>query len=97
METARLRLLLGIFIFCSLSTLILSGIDGILEFIYRSSKDPCALEVRPGSCDEVQRRYFYNKTAKACGSFLFTGCGGNLNNFKIKMECEVACLEEHQG
>ncbi|KAF0886652.1 SPIT4 inhibitor, partial [Crocuta crocuta] len=54
--------------------------------------DPCKMEMNPGSCFEIHLRYFYNKTSKRCESFVFSGCNGNLNNFKLKIECDVACL-----
>lgn len=53
--------------------------------------DPCKLDMKTGNCYEVHFRYFYNRSSETCQSFLFTGCDGNLNNYKLKIECQVAC------
>ncbi|XP_017396726.1 kunitz-type protease inhibitor 4 [Cebus imitator] len=92
MKSAKLGFLLGLFIFCSLNTLLLGGIDNIVEKICGDLKDPCKLEMKAGSCYEVHFRFFYNRTSKRCESFVFSGCNGNLNNFKLKLECELACV-----
>ncbi|XP_020023605.1 kunitz-type protease inhibitor 4 [Castor canadensis] len=91
---AKLALFLKFFIFCSLTTPILSGMTRISEMICGKFKDPCILPMDPGSCYEIHFRYFYNKTSDTCNSFLFSGCDGNLNNFHLKIECQVACVKK---
>ncbi|XP_036274618.1 tissue factor pathway inhibitor [Pipistrellus kuhlii] len=54
------------------------------------------MDPSPGSCYEIYFRYFYNKTAERCQSFIFTGCDGNLNNYQLKIDCQVACEKEYK-
>ncbi|OBS81356.1 hypothetical protein A6R68_20458 [Neotoma lepida] len=37
-------------------------------------------------------RYYYNKMSSSCEPFIFSGCGGNRNNFKSKYLCEFYCI-----
>uniref|UniRef100_A0A2K6F8C3 Serine peptidase inhibitor, Kunitz type 4 n=1 Tax=Propithecus coquereli TaxID=379532 RepID=A0A2K6F8C3_PROCO len=96
MKTAELGFLLGFFIFYSLTTPLSGGINRLIEKICRSLKDPCVMEMDAGSCFEIHFRYFYNKTSKKCENFVFSGCDGNLNNYKLKIECQVACEAEYK-
>ncbi|XP_008561623.1 PREDICTED: kunitz-type protease inhibitor 4 [Galeopterus variegatus] len=96
MKPTKLGFLLGLFIFCSLTTPLLGGVTRLLEKICGDLKDPCIMDMNVGSCFEVHFRYFYNKTSKACESFVYSGCDGNLNNYQLKIECEVACVEEYK-
>ncbi|XP_031229622.1 kunitz-type protease inhibitor 4 [Mastomys coucha] len=93
MKPAKLGFLLGFSLFCSLSPPVLSGVERVARHLCKDFNDPCSLELDPGSCYEIHFRFFYNQTAKACQSFLFSGCDGNLNNFKLKIDCEVTCIE----
>lgn len=54
------------------------------------------MEMNAGSCYEIHIRYFYNKTSKRCENFIFSGCDGNLNNYKLQIECQIACVEEYK-
>ncbi|XP_051700891.1 kunitz-type protease inhibitor 4-like [Oryctolagus cuniculus] len=96
MKLAAQECLLGIFIFCSLTAPSLGGIKAILESICGELKDPCRLDVQHGSCYEMHFRYFYNRTSKRCEFFVYSGCDGNLNNFQLKIECDLACVEEYK-
>ncbi|KAM5176036.1 kunitz-type protease inhibitor 4 [Callospermophilus lateralis] len=80
MKPAKLGFLLWLFIFCALTTPVLG--------------DPCVMDVNPGDCFDIFIRYFYNQTSKKCEYFYYSGCNGNLNNFMIKLDCQVACDEE---
>ncbi|XP_028625342.1 kunitz-type protease inhibitor 4-like [Grammomys surdaster] len=93
MKPAKLGSLLGFSLFCLLSPPVLSGVERLAEHLCKEYNDPCVLKVDPGSCYEVHFRFFYNQTAKDCQVFLYGGCNGNLNNFKLKIECQVACHE----
>ncbi|XP_037667091.1 kunitz-type protease inhibitor 4 [Choloepus didactylus] len=97
MKTAKLGFLLGLFIFSLLTVPLRGGIDFINEKVCGKLKDPCLMEVNYGSCFEVHFRYFYNKTSKRCESFVFTGCAGNLNNYKLKIECQITCDAEFKN
>ena len=61
-----------------------------------SLAESCNMDVDPGSCYEVHFRFFYNRTAGECQSFVFTGCNGNLNNYRLKIECDIECNEEYR-
>ncbi|XP_021050685.1 kunitz-type protease inhibitor 4 [Mus pahari] len=97
MKPAKLEFLLGFSLLCSLSPPVLSGVERVVNHLCKDYNDPCSLEVDPGSCYEVHFRFFYNQTAKQCQIFLFTGCNGNLNNFKLKIDCDVTCHELYQN
>lgn len=36
-------------------------------------------------------RFFFNQTARACAQFVFSGAGGNANNFRDLHSCQVTC------
>ncbi|XP_034350610.1 kunitz-type protease inhibitor 4 [Arvicanthis niloticus] len=93
MKPAKMGFLLGFSLFCLLSPPVLSGVEKLSRSLCKEYIDPCILDVDSGSCYEIHFRFFYNKTAKACQTFLYSGCNGNLNNFKLKIECEVSCNE----
>ncbi|KAJ0005392.1 hypothetical protein NQD34_015286 [Periophthalmus magnuspinnatus] len=62
--------------------------------------EDCLLAVDRGSCDEPQRRYFYNSTSGRCQIFKFSGCGGNANNFLHRRHCIKKCVhraKDHRG
>nr|XP_025962880.1 papilin-like [Dromaius novaehollandiae] len=56
-----------------------------------SSDGVCSLRPVRGPCRGHLRRYFYNPLAKACQAFIYSGCGGNRNNFPSRRECQQAC------
>ncbi|XP_054430004.1 kunitz-type protease inhibitor 4 [Pteronotus mesoamericanus] len=96
MKPAELRFLLGLLIFFLQTTPLMGGVSRLSERICGDLKDPCLMEKDVGSCYEVHFRYFFNKTSKRCQSFVFSGCDGNLNNYKLQIECQVACEEEYR-
>ncbi|XP_020137625.2 kunitz-type protease inhibitor 4 [Microcebus murinus] len=96
MKTAELKFLLAFFIFYSLTTPLLGGVKTLTEKLCKDFKDPCIMDMDAGSCYEVHTRYFYNKTSQKCQSFIFSGCDGNLNNYKLQIECQIACVKEYK-
>ncbi|KAK9395078.1 BPTI/Kunitz inhibitor domain-containing protein [Crotalus adamanteus] len=48
-----------------------------------------------GSCTTPSRRYFFNRITEKCEKFVYSGCGGNENNFLTMDECIKQC--EHAG
>nr|XP_034349885.1 amyloid-beta A4 protein-like [Arvicanthis niloticus] len=52
----------------------------------------CNQPVKKGFCTYSFYRYYFNKDTALCEPFIFTGCGGNRNNFKSKYICEVYCI-----
>merc|ERR1712088_866490 len=41
----------------------------------------CVLEPAPGACKVSTEQWFYNATEATCARFMYSGCGGNKNNF----------------
>ncbi|XP_052037694.1 kunitz-type protease inhibitor 4-like [Apodemus sylvaticus] len=97
MKPSKLGLLLGLVLFCFLIPPVMSAVGMLAKHLCREYNDPCFLEPDPGSCYEVHLKFFYNRTAKQCQIFLFTGCDGNLNNFNLKIDCDVACHEAYKN
>ena len=52
----------------------------------------CDLVVDRGTCTGQFNRYYYDPAVGACKLFSYTGCGGNLNNFKSLSECNQRCI-----
>ncbi|XP_020023606.1 PI-actitoxin-Aeq3a-like [Castor canadensis] len=54
----------------------------------------CNYPAKKGTCHLNLLRYYYNTLTFLCQPFIFSGCGGNRNNFKQKFICEHFCLPE---
>ncbi|XP_031558603.1 kappaPI-actitoxin-Avd3e-like [Actinia tenebrosa] len=52
----------------------------------------CSKEKVVGNCKGRIERYYYDKAAKACWRFWYSGCNGNPNNFETRRECQDACM-----
>merc|ERR1719361_1139047 len=57
----------------------------------------CMLEPAPGACKVSTEQWFYNATEATCARFMYSGCGGNKNNFNTETECLSACHPEHDA
>jgi len=51
----------------------------------------CAEAAMVGMCRAAFPKFYFNFETGACESFIYGGCGGNLNNFDTLNECEEAC------
>ncbi|KAH8381906.1 hypothetical protein KR009_000904, partial [Drosophila setifemur] len=51
----------------------------------------CFLASEPGNCYENVTRWFYNSQEGLCDEFVYTGCGGNANNYASEEECQNEC------
>ncbi|XP_059155177.1 kunitz-like toxin PcKuz3 [Physella acuta] len=51
----------------------------------------CYQEMDPGPCQWMVPRWFFNMTIRLCDMFNYSGCGGNLNNFRTQGECSEKC------
>ncbi|XP_020797723.1 LOW QUALITY PROTEIN: tissue factor pathway inhibitor a [Boleophthalmus pectinirostris] len=58
--------------------------------------EECQLSVDAGTCDEAHRRYYFNSATRRCQSFIFSGCGGNNNNFVSRRLCFKKCVHRHK-
>ena len=51
----------------------------------------CDMPKVSGTCKERLVRYYYDNGKKKCDNFLFSGCGGNMNNFDTIGQCNMKC------
>lgn len=51
----------------------------------------CAPEKDVGTCKGYSPRYYFNSRNLRCELFVWSGCGGNSNNFESKEICEFTC------
>merc|ERR1719500_2716200 len=51
----------------------------------------CQLPIYHGPCEAVVDAWGFNSETGACEYFSYGGCGGNMNNFETKEECQKAC------
>ncbi|XP_050763580.1 eppin-like, partial [Gymnogyps californianus] len=58
-----------------------------------SSGDICHLPPVTGPCRGRFRHYAYNPATGTCQPFIYSGCGGNPNNFNTVEECQQVCQQ----
>ncbi|XP_059045746.1 tissue factor pathway inhibitor-like isoform X2 [Achroia grisella] len=70
-----------------------------LEYCYINTTSPrqqipffCSLSFDYGNCFGYYNRWTWDKYAKTCKRRLYSGCGGNQNNFESHAECLATCL-----
>nr|VZI51604.1 unnamed protein product [Spirometra erinaceieuropaei] len=59
--------------------------------------DICHMTFEMGNCEDYDERYGYDSQLGTCKTYLYSGCGGNANNFLTLEECENAtrkCVDE---
>lgn len=65
------------------------------EYPQTPEQDPrqahCFLSSERGTCESNLPRWFYDSSDGVCKRFLFSGCGGNSNNFETQVECINDC------
>ncbi|XP_022255050.1 uncharacterized protein LOC106470708 [Limulus polyphemus] len=47
-----------------------------------------------GHCVQSQVKYYYNPLSGQCETFLYSGCGGNKNNFLTLQDCQEKCVDK---
>ncbi|MCP9260627.1 Kunitz/Bovine pancreatic trypsin inhibitor domain protein [Dirofilaria immitis] len=55
--------------------------------------DPCRMPVSRGNGNAVLNRWYYNTQSQICVNFVYSGQGGNSNNFRTREDCIEACPE----
>ncbi|XP_037713628.1 papilin-like [Drosophila subpulchrella] len=58
---------------------------------YSSDTSKCFLASEPGNCFKDEIRWYYNSQLGLCDEFVYTGCGGNANNYASEEECQNEC------
>ncbi|XP_076315965.1 uncharacterized protein LOC143228624 isoform X1 [Tachypleus tridentatus] len=56
--------------------------------------DLCFLPLRSGFCTDSRMNYYHNPTSGECKTFIYSGCGGNENNFFTLKECQETCVDK---
>ena len=56
-----------------------------------AADDMCEQKKEEGDCDASVTRWYYDETDNSCKPFDYSGCGGNLNNFASREDCEGMC------
>jgi hypothetical protein len=54
----------------------------------------CSLAPAQGSCKSHSLRYHWDSTKQTCVPFVYSGCGGNRNNFLTESDCLSVCGSE---
>ena len=53
--------------------------------------DICSLPAKPGQCTGNTNKWYYDKIAGLCKTFVYGGCEGNANSFDSEAQCEQVC------
>lgn len=64
---------------------------GIIPTITPRPSNPCTLPASPGNCRGYIQKWYFNSMAGKCDRFVWTGCGGNANNFDNEQQCKSRC------
>lgn len=51
----------------------------------------CRQTVDSGPCDSYEDMFYFDAFSGKCHPFIYGGCGGNMNKYKTKEECEARC------
>ncbi|XP_067942648.1 BPTI/Kunitz domain-containing protein-like [Watersipora subatra] len=51
----------------------------------------CVLPKEQGVCVSAMARWYHNSVTGQCEVFIYSGCGGNANNFMTKEACDAQC------
>ncbi|KAL4233911.1 hypothetical protein ACF0H5_008583 [Mactra antiquata] len=65
------------------------GFDG--HYCQYKSLDVCELPISTGNCGQQETRWYFDRRTQTCKTYLYTGCGGNTQNFMTKDQCEYRC------
>uniref|UniRef100_A0A8C5N2M2 BPTI/Kunitz inhibitor domain-containing protein n=1 Tax=Leptobrachium leishanense TaxID=445787 RepID=A0A8C5N2M2_9ANUR len=57
----------------------------------------CSLPMREGECKKYTLKWYYNRVAGECRPFVYSGCGGNANQFEDMELCELQCIQRKEG
>ncbi|XP_045784870.1 actinia tenebrosa protease inhibitors-like isoform X2 [Maniola jurtina] len=65
-----------------------------LNITYAQTRIPffCSLSFEYGTCFGYFNRWTWDTLTKTCRQKLYSGCGGNQNNFQSQAECLATCM-----
>ncbi|XP_066543915.1 tissue factor pathway inhibitor a [Amia ocellicauda] len=63
------------------------------KYMDSDKPDFCLSCADRGTCDGSVKRYLYNPKTNRCQAFVYSGCGGNQNNFTSKKDCRKTCMK----
>eukprot|EP00095_Tigriopus_kingsejongensis_P007489 maker-scaffold580_size130538-snap-gene-0.29 protein:Tk07489 transcript:maker-scaffold580_size130538-snap-gene-0.29-mRNA-1 annotation:"kunitz-like protease inhibitor precursor" len=55
--------------------------------------DPCISPLLKGSCSGSGEKFHFDFQSHTCSKFVYSGCGGNGNNFDSLAECQSTCKD----
>lgn len=58
---------------------------------------PCSIPVQVGHGTEHIKRVYYNVALRQCIPFIYSGLGGNENNFLTIHKCTVKCMNDESN
>jgi len=64
-------------------------IDWLIDYLVLS--DACLLPKESGSCFNQDLRFYWDAEVAECRPLMYSGCGGNGNNFATQDDCYAAC------
>ena len=59
--------------------------------MFTLTTDACLLRKEPGSCFNQDLRFYWDGEVAECRPLMYSGCGGNGNNFATQDDCYAAC------
>uniref|UniRef100_A0A8C5EKF4 BPTI/Kunitz inhibitor domain-containing protein n=1 Tax=Gouania willdenowi TaxID=441366 RepID=A0A8C5EKF4_GOUWI len=65
--------------------------------IIRKSTDRCLEPMSEGTCSDYVLLWYFHDPSGACRPFVYSGCGGNQNQFPSKQECQALCGTTGRG
>nr|CDS29991.1 Papilin [Hymenolepis microstoma] len=67
----------------------------VISTLSEARINPCGMPIDGGLCLAYFPSWGYDKKSGKCIEFVYGGCGGNLNRFESKEECESACAQNN--
>jgi hypothetical protein len=65
------------------------------DYVCENFCDTCHQEFNMGEkCKKSEFRWYFSQEKQTCNQFIYSGCGGNGNNFKSYEECNYSCLAQ---
>ncbi|VDM61275.1 unnamed protein product [Angiostrongylus costaricensis] len=76
---------------CSVSNFYFSSFVTQRYFCLATIEEVCRSTQDSGPCQDYSDQFYYDAYKGTCQTFIYGGCGGNLNRFQTKEECMQRC------